>query len=148
MFEFIHKMLTVSLKPSFRLSVEIGSRFSELVCFNWVWNEVFTSLILEKNIWTHAKLARVATPSQISSNLKFEISLQTSSYLKILLNSPSNLLKVEISPQISYLKFLLKSPHIWNFSSNLLKFEIFLQISSNLLKKCRFSGNTPQISSN
>ena len=30
-----------SLKPSFRLSVEIWSRFSKLVCFNWVHNFKF-----------------------------------------------------------------------------------------------------------
>ena len=33
-------------------------------------------------------------------------------------------------------------------SSNLLKFEISPQISSSLLKKCRFSRKSPQISSN
>ena len=105
MFEFIHK--TVSLKPSFRLSVEMWSRFSELVCFNWVWNEVFTSLILEKNIWTHAKIARVATPPQISSNLKFEISLQISSYLKFLIKSP-----LVSSKNVDFQKILLKSLQI------------------------------------
>ena len=43
---------TVSLRPSFGLSVKIWSQFSRLVCFNWVRNEVFTSLILGKNLWT------------------------------------------------------------------------------------------------
>ena len=43
------------LKPSFELSVKIN-RFSRLVCFNWVCNKFFTSLILEKNLWTFDKL--------------------------------------------------------------------------------------------
>ena len=46
----------VSWKPSFGLSVETWSRFSRLVCFNWVRNEVFTSFILEKTLWINDKL--------------------------------------------------------------------------------------------
>ena len=34
----------------------MGSPFSRLVCFNYVCNEVFTSFLLENNIWTHDKL--------------------------------------------------------------------------------------------
>ena len=46
----------LSLKPSFGLSIEIWSGFSRLVCFNWVVNEVFTSFMIEENLWTHDKL--------------------------------------------------------------------------------------------
>ena len=34
---------TVSLKPSFGLSVEIWKWFSRLVCFNWVQNKILAS---------------------------------------------------------------------------------------------------------
>ena len=46
----------VSLKPSFRLSVKLWSRFPRLVCFNWATNEVFNSFILEMILWIHDKL--------------------------------------------------------------------------------------------
>ena len=46
----------LSWKSSFGLSVEIWSGFSRLVCFKWLVNEVFTSFIIEKNLWTHDKL--------------------------------------------------------------------------------------------
>ena len=46
---------TVSLKPSFGLSVERWSWLSRLVCFNWLPPEVFTSFPLEKNLWTYDK---------------------------------------------------------------------------------------------
>ena len=47
---------SVSLQTSFGLFVEIWSWFSKLVCFNWVRIEVFTSLLIEKNLWTYGKL--------------------------------------------------------------------------------------------
>ena len=47
---------TVSIKSSFGLPVEMWSRFSRLVCFNSVRNKIFTSFILEKNLWIYDKL--------------------------------------------------------------------------------------------
>ena len=57
---------TVSIKHSFGLSVKIWSQFSRLVCFNWVRNEVFTSFILEKNLWIHDKLHVLIHEKKIS----------------------------------------------------------------------------------
>ena len=47
---------TVSLKPflDFLLTYEVN--FSRLVYFSWVRKKVFTSFILEKNVWIHDKL--------------------------------------------------------------------------------------------
>ena len=44
------------IKTFFWTSVEIWSRFFRLVCFNCVRKEVFTSFILEKNLWTNDKI--------------------------------------------------------------------------------------------
>ena len=60
----------VSLKPSFGLSVEIWSQFSRLYCFDGVRNKVFTSLILEKNLWIHGKLDGLTHEKNILSEVK------------------------------------------------------------------------------
>ena len=55
----------VSLNPSSGLSAEIWSRFSRLVCFNWVHNEVFPSFVLEiLDLLMHEKniLLELTTP--------------------------------------------------------------------------------------
>ena len=45
-----------SLKPSFQLPVAIWSPFSGLICFNGVHKKIFTSSLLEENLWTYDKL--------------------------------------------------------------------------------------------
>ena len=49
-------MLKNSIIKPFGLSVKIWSWFFRLVYFNWVHDKVFTSFLLEKNLWTYDKL--------------------------------------------------------------------------------------------